>query len=229
MNNLVDYSMDQKMDRTQKRKIAIDSLGKFFLWGLSTIFLCIGGLLTYILFDWFTGILLLFSFCSYVIWYSFFLKRKNAFGVILGGLPGALPLLIGYAGTGYAFSHTVNLLFVYMMLWQPAHFWLLALHAKADYKKANLPVLPLVYGDKMTNYFIYIYSVGLIPISLMSCFTEQLHHISYLIIFALGIFFLLNVFYALEKTKKYKKAFKASLTYLMGYMSVFLFDILIFR
>ena len=227
MNNLIDYTLDQKMGRTQERKILIDSFGKNFLWGLSTICLVIGNLFAYLFFDWLTVVLLLCAFFSYVIWYSIFLKRKDAFGVILGGLPGALPLPIGYVGAGYGFSPIIAFLFTYMMLWQPAHFWLLALYRKKEYDKADIPILPLVYGDKVTAYFIYIYSLVLIPISLISCFTAQLHWVSYIIIFALGVYFLLNTFYALEKTKKYQKAFKASLVYLLGYMCMFLFDTLL--
>ena len=226
VNNLIDYLMDRKMERTRERQAAIDHFGKVFLWGLAFIFCFTGSLISYIFFSPLTLGLLLLSFFSYVIWYSAFLKKRDAFGVILGGLPGALPIPIGCSATGHGISGTALLLFTFMMFWQPPHFWLLALHTKDDYRRAGIPILPLVYGDRITRYFIYIYAVVLIPISLVTCFTAELNPISHLIVFALGVYFLMSIFRALEVTKEYKIAFRASLVYLLGYMGVFLLDVL---
>ena len=228
MNNLIDYSMDKKMPRTQERSTMIDSLGKNLLWGISLIFLFVGILITYLFFDLLTLGLLLFSFFSYVIWYTLFLKRKNAFGVILGGLPGALPLLIGYASTEAKFSMVILFMFLYMMLWQPPHFWLLSLVLKEDYKRGGVPTLPLVYGDTVTKYFIYIYSLSLLPISLFTCFLVNSSLLAYIIVFSLGAYFLFMVIQSLEKTKNYRQGFRSSIIYMLGYMFTFFFDSIFF-
>ena len=83
-NNLLDYDMDRKMNRAIDRQLAIDTLGKDFLWGFVAIILIIITFLTLFVFNYWILLLLLITFFSYTIWYTLFLKRNGPFGVILG-------------------------------------------------------------------------------------------------------------------------------------------------
>ena len=225
MNNLLDYPYDEKMTRTRSRTEAIDFLGKSALWGISSILIVISLLVAYLFFD---GLLVFFllvaTIFSYVVLYSLFLKRISPFGVVLGGLPGAIPLLIGYAISGVEFNFMIWLMFTFMMLWQPAHFWALTLKIKEEYSNAGVPVLPLVHGSKITKYYIYLYSLPLLIISLLTCYAAESDSFIYLSILLLNIYYFSITYYSLEKTHNYNKAFKSSLVYMGGYMLVITFN-----
>ena len=223
MNNLLDYSYDKKMVRTRYRTKAIDFLGKNLLWGFSSVLVLMSFLAAYLFLNNLVIYLLTITVFSYVIIYSIFLKRISPFGVILGGLPGAIPLLIGYAVSGTEFNSVIWLMFTFMMLWQPAHFWALTLKIKEEYSDAGIPVLPLVYGDEVTKYYIYLYSLPLIVISLFTCYVAESGLFIYLSILLLNLYYFFVTYYSLEKTHDYQQAFSSSLVYMGGYMLVFIF------
>ena len=224
MNNLLDYSDDKKMLRTRSRTVAIDSLGKELLWVFSSVLVLVSLFTAYVFFETIVFYLLSITIFSYVVAYSLFLKKRSPFGVILGGLPGAIPLLIGYAVSGANFNSMIWLMFAFMMLWQPAHFWALSLKIKEDYRKAGIPILPLVYGKEVTKYYIYLYSFPLIMVSLATCYAIESSLFIYLIILLLNLYYFYITYHSLEKTCNYQRAFKSSLVYMGGYMTTFIFS-----
>ncbi len=229
INNLLDHFQDEKMDRTRDRKEVIDFLGKEFLWGFSIILFLVSSGISFLVFGYLIFFLFMIAFFSYVIWYTIFLKRKNPFGVVLGGLPGALPILIGHIAANMEIFLEGWLLFAFMMLWQPPHFWVLSLKIKGEYQNANIPVLPNVYGIQITKYFVYIYAFSLIPISLFFSLVVHLKIWSMIGIFIAGVYYLLITMNALEKEKNYQRAFKASLVYMLSFMVLILIDRLYIR
>ena len=224
MNNLLDYSDDIKMSRTQSRSEAIESLGKDFLWMFSSILVVVSLFMAYVFFEIIVFYLLGITIFSYVILYSLFLKKRSPFGVILGGLPGAIPLLIGYAVSDAEFNAMIWLMFAFMMLWQPAHFWALSLKIKEDYQKAGIPVLPLVYGKEVTKYYIYLYGFPLALVSLATCYVIESSLLIYLVVLLLNLYYFYITYHSLEKTYDYQKAFKSSLVYMGGYMTISIFS-----
>jgi len=135
------------------------------------------------------ALLILLAILSYTVLYTLYLKRSSPYGTILGGLPGALPVLIGYSAIDPGLGIGAWILFIFMILWQPPHFWALAQMYKDDYKKANIPVMPVVFGSNYTNIFILLYSISLIPLSLSLWFFGICSEYYAILVLIVGIYF----------------------------------------
>ena len=218
--------IDAKMPRTVKRDAAIRHLGEKKLWTITSIVLIACIVSAYLFLSAYTAICLFAASASYVVWYTLFLKRRNPFGAILGGIPGALPILVGSYGVSDRFALDSWLLFWFMMLWQPPHFWALTLKIEEDYKAAGIPVLPVVYGQEYTEVFIYLYGITLLPVSLMLGHFSGYSLFYLLSAVVLGVYYLLVTFYTIRVSKNYGLAFKTSLVYLTLLMIVIIVDIL---
>ena len=223
-NNLLDYNIDHKMDRAKDRHVAINYLGNRLLWGISFILLFVAILLILLFFNVTILILSIFSFFAYVIWYTLFLKRNGPFGVILGGLPGSLPILIGALANKTTIDFSVWLFFALLMLWQPPHFWALSLKMKDEYKNANIPVLPNIYSFTVTKYFIYLYAFSLLPVSALLLFITNTSLLLQILGLLLNIYYLIVTVYVLEKKGNYYASFQASLVYIFGLTSILLWN-----
>jgi protoheme IX farnesyltransferase len=122
----------------------------------------------------------------------------------------------------------VLVLFVFMMLWQPPHFWALAQYLSEDYKKGGFPVMPVVYGQEYTNYLISIYSLTLLPVSLYFWIVGLASNFYAVIAIILGIYFLYQVFISFKNKKFYKNVFISSIFYML-FINIFLsVDIIFF-
>ncbi len=170
INNVLDRDIDRLMVRTSRRPTVTGEITPKEGTVVALILILLG-LFMVLLFGGVIPFLLnLLAVVSYDFLYTLILKRKNPFGVILGGLPGALPTLIGYYSTSGKFDVLSLTLFYFMFLWQPPHFWALAIKYKDDYAKAKLPVLPLVYGDRFTKLQSLLHSILLVPSVLIPVF-----------------------------------------------------------
>lgn len=227
MNNLLDYDMDKAMPRTRWRAELIDRHGKKKLWFIAFTgallsfvpLLCYGRIIATVL----TAI----AIGSYSLWYTLYLKRRGPFGAIVGGLPGALPVLIGAYGLTDRFAPDIWLLFAFMMLWQPAHFWALTLKIQDEYQKGGVPVLPLVYGDQYTRLFILLYGMSLPPLALAVGLSAG-YSLLYLIGSSLAsLYYVVHTVRGIYKKEKYGKAFFASIIYMLIVMLLLNIDILL--
>ena len=101
-----------------------------------------------------------------------FLKKATPQNIVIGGAAGAMPPLIGWVATTGSISHEPLLLFLFIFLWTPPHFWSLAIITKDDYAKASIPMFPVLYGVKKTRRSILHYTVILIIFSQVISFSE---------------------------------------------------------
>ena len=101
-----------------------------------------------------------FYFFIYTIW----LKRKTPQNIVIGGAAGALPPVIGWTIATGTISIEPIILFLIIFLWTPSHFWALSLYKSGDYKKAKIPMLPVIAGTKTTKTNILLYSFAMLPI-----------------------------------------------------------------
>ncbi|GGH74354.1 protoheme IX farnesyltransferase [Pullulanibacillus pueri] len=167
LNNFIDRDIDQLMERTRERPSATGTLiPRQVLWAgiimstLGTILLFMGSPVSAIF-----GLIGLFV---YVVIYTMWLKRTHSINTIVGGVSGAVPPLIGWAAIDPSLSSMVPwLLFLFMFLWQPPHFLALALKRVEEYRRAGIPMLPVVAGFEVTKRQMIIYVAALIPASLM--------------------------------------------------------------
>ena len=113
--------------------------------------------------------LLAFTILFYVVVYTAWLKRRTPHNIVIGGAAGALPPVIGWAAATGGIGLEPLVLFLIVFLWTPPHFWALALNRSDDYARAGVPMLPVVAGRAATKRQILIYSLLLVPASLLPC------------------------------------------------------------
>jgi protoheme IX farnesyltransferase len=229
MNNLLDYNMDKNMGRTLWRSEIIDRFGKTTLWILA-LGMSLASFVPLVLFErWLAAGFTLAAILSYAVWYTLYLKRKGPFGAIVGGLPGALPVLIGAAAISDRFAPDVWLLFAFMMLWQPAHFWALTLKIQGEYAKGGVPVLPLVYGNDYTRLYILIYGLSLPPLALAVGLSA-----GYGLVYLIGsgiasAYYVIRTVRGIFRQEQYGRAFFASIIYMLVIMILLNVEILLPR
>lgn len=192
-NQIIEKDLDKLMIRTGGRPLPLNILNRKEALTYC-IFLLLGGI--FILGYWvnvLSGILGGISVVLYTLAYTP-LKRKTPFSVFIGAFPGAIPTLIGgvAASEGFGeFSFHAWLLFAVQFMWQFPHFWAIAWVSHDDYKKAGFFMLPSLGGrDKSSAFQIVIYTLFLIPVSLLPSVFDISNFISGIFVFLFGLFFL---------------------------------------
>ena len=218
INNIIEREKDELMERLAKRVEALKLVGIKFLSFFATLLIVFSLGISFVFINNLNCVLILLAIFSYTIYYTLFLKRSSPFGTVLGGIPGALPVIIGYSAIQPEISFRyldILVLFVFMMVWQPPHFWSLAQYLSDDYKKAGFPTMPIVYGQKYTNYLISIYSSALLPISLYFWIVGIASNFYACVAIFTGMLFLYLVFVSFRKTHYHKNVFLFSIFYML--------------
>ncbi len=228
INNLIEKDSDKLMKRLSSRVESLNLIGSTNLTIIASFLITFSLGISFFKINIINFYFTLAAILSYTIYYTLFLKKSSPFGTVLGGIPGALPVLIGFASISPDLSISfVNgiVMFTFMMLWQPPHFWLLAQFLAEDYKNAGFPVMPIVYGKTYTDYLIMIYSLSLIPFSLyfwVIGIASKFYAITALII---GLTFLFSVYKTFKSKQSYKTAFIFSIFYMLILHTVLIIDI----
>lgn len=167
LNCVYDRDIDYMMTRTRKRPIPSNRVQPSH----ALIFAAVLGILSFALLAVFanllTALLAMSGIVVYMLIYTHWLKRRTTQNIVIGGLAGSIPPLVGWSAVTGDLSLSPWLLFVIIFLWTPPHFWSLALMIKEDYAEVNVPMLPVVKGEEATVEQIWIYSWFLIPCSLL--------------------------------------------------------------
>lgn len=160
-NNYIDRMSDQKMKRTQNRPLAKGSISHYKAL-IFAFFLGISGIAILAIFTNLVATLIALSgFVIYVFLYSFF-KYHTTLATLIGSISGAIPPVVGYAAVSHTLDKGGVLLFLILVLWQMPHFYAIALYRMEDYKRANIPVLPLVKGILATKVHMLLYIIAFI-------------------------------------------------------------------
>ncbi len=167
VNMYIDRDIDGLMTRTRKRPIPSGRVpakhAAIFGW---TLGMASGPWLLFTVNEWAAG-LALGAFAFYVFVYSMFLKRRTVQNTVVGGIAGALPPLIGWAAITNSVTIEGALLFAIVFFWQPPHFWALALGLADDYRAVNVPMMPVVMGERETKRQTLLYSALTLLITLI--------------------------------------------------------------
>jgi heme o synthase len=137
--------------------------------------------------------LLALSIGFYVFVYTMWLKRRTPQNIVIGGAAGAFPPVIGWAAVTGSVDLIPLLLFAIIFIWTPPHFWSLALFANDDYRRAKVPMLPVVAGSKETRRQIVLYTLVLVPLSLAPWFLGFSGPVYAVAASVLGVGFLVSV------------------------------------
>lgn len=226
VNHLVDRQIDTKMARTFNRPVATGRLAPInaILFAAMLGLLGMGILLIFV--NALTAWLTLASLLGYAVVYTLFLKRATPQNIVIGGLAGAAPPLLGWtAVTGEIHGYGLLLVLI-IFAWTPPHFWALAVHRKEEYAKAKVPMLPVTHGDKYTRLHILLYTLILLAVSLMPFVTHMSGWLYLLGALVLGFGFLYwaIVLYIGKKPDAGMDTFKYSIIYLMALFVVMLVD-----
>lgn len=168
LNQAQEWVIDQRMDRTKNRPVPLKKISPFQAYALAFLFLIFGCGVLFLLNPLTAGLAVL-TLILYNGFYTLWWKKYLKYGAVLGALPGALPPVIGYSlGDSNILNGQSVYLFFLLFFWQMPHFWSLAIRYKEDYKKAGLPVLPVVDSYEKTLYHIGFYMLAYLGLALIS-------------------------------------------------------------
>jgi len=167
LNHIVDQKIDAQMARTYNRPLAKGRINNSQAIFFSLLLATSGFVLLYFEVNPLTAWLTLGSLFGYAVVYTLVLKRLTPQNIVIGGLAGAMPPLLGWTSiTGELHPHAYFLVMI-IFTWTPPHFWALAIHRKDDYARVNIPMLPVTHGSKFTKTTIVLYTVLLLLVCLL--------------------------------------------------------------
>ena len=164
LNMWYESDLDALMSRTCLRPIPTGKVNK----NQALIFGITLSVISVVALDYFTNRvsagILLFTIIFYVLIYTIWLKKRTSQNIVIGGAAGALPPVIGWTIATGSLSLEPLVFFLIIFYWTPSHFWALSLYKSEDYKKANIPMLPLTNGIESTKVNIFVYSLIMLPV-----------------------------------------------------------------
>src|ERR1035437_9310455 len=167
INMWYDRDIDAVMHRTRNRPIPAGRIAPRAALGYG-ITLAVGSVIVMgLATNAVAALALAFSILFYVFVYTMWLKRSTPHNIVIGGAAGAFPPVIGWAAVTGSITMVPLILFAIIFVWTPPHFWSLALWSNADYQRAGVPMLPVVAGAKATRRQIVLYTLLLVPVTLL--------------------------------------------------------------
>ena len=190
INQWVDRDIDKIMLRTKERPIPSGRVDPAEAITFSLVMSLISVILLGLSSNWLAAFLLAFTIFFYAVIYSIFLKRKTIQNIVIGGIAGSLPPVIGWVAMTGGIELLPCLLFLIIFLWTPPHFWALALVKSEDYARAKIPMMPNIAGIQSTKFQIVIYSFLLLLSSILPSAFGFSGNIYILVSLPLGLIFL---------------------------------------
>jgi protoheme IX farnesyltransferase len=219
INCLYDRDIDRVMVRTQGRPIPAGRIQPVQALVFAVV-LAVGALvlqswrvnLLSALLEW-AGILV------YVLVYTHWLKRSSSQNIVIGGAAGAIPPLVGWAAVTGTLSPCAWILFAIVFIWTPPHFWALALMVREDYAQVGVPMLPVVAGSELTTQQMLLYTLLLVPTSLLLVYpcgvVGGLYALMALILGGVFLYKVLQLFHQPQAVDLARSVFKYSIVYLL--------------
>ncbi|MDA9063052.1 heme o synthase [Candidatus Pelagibacter sp.] len=233
LNMWYESDLDALMTRTCLRPIPTGKINR----KQALIFGVLLSIISVVALNYFTNLLsaslLLFTIFFYLFIYTIWLKKKTPQNIVIGGVAGALPPVIGWTIATNTISLEPLTLFLIIFFWTPSHFWALSLYKADDYKKAKIPMLPLTDGIEKTKVHIFIYSLLMLPVitfPYLINFSGLTYFIPVLILTIYYIYICFDLYKHKKNRfdlKKAKKVFAYSILYLFLIFVLFLIDSLI--
>jgi heme o synthase len=193
INMWYDRDIDAVMKRTAMRPVAAGRIEPGSALGFGVVLAICSVLLMAVVANAVAAGVLAASIGFYVFIYTMWLKRRTPQNIVIGGAAGAFPAVIGWAAATGNISALPLLLFAIVFFWTPPHFWSLSLYASDDYKRAGVPMLPVVKGARHTRVCVFVYTLVLLTVSLLPYWAGLMGRIYGVSALALGVGF---VYYA---------------------------------
>ena len=167
VNRLADRDIDARVGRTRGRPIVAGRVKPVQALIFGIVLGVIAAVQLWITVNGLAAALSVLGLLGYVLLYSAWLKRRTPQNIVIGGVAGAIPPLVGWAAAAGSLSVDALFPFLVIFLWTPPHFWALALLISDDYEKTGIPMMPVVRGEEYTRNRILLYTVLLVAFTLV--------------------------------------------------------------
>ncbi|HHW4669803.1 MAG TPA: heme o synthase [Xylella fastidiosa subsp. multiplex] len=230
INQLLDAKIDAQMARTSWRPLVVGKVRPVQVLVFAGVLITLSMTILTLWVNLITAVLTFTSLIGYAVIYTVYLKRMTSQNIVIGGLAGAMPPMLGWAAvTGLSTAAdwmNASLLVAIIFVWTPPHFWALAIFRRADYAKASIPMLPVTHGVQHTSRQILLYTVILSVVTLLPVATGM-SGVFYLgAALVLDAVFLWYAWRLLDPPDELfaMKTFGYSIVYLMALFAFLMFD-----
>ena len=166
-NQLYERDVDANMKRTRSRPFVTGRFQADWIWlGGIALFLLLALAAAAVATNWLATFFVFMGAFTYGVVYTVWLKRRTSLNIVIGGLAGSFAVLAGSAAAGATFSPVAFIIAGVLFLWTPPHFWALAFACKEDYRRAGIPMLPVVVEDNTATLTILAHTVALVALSI---------------------------------------------------------------
>ena len=190
INQIIDRNIDANMARTSNRPLPQGEITTFNASLFAFALMIVGTAILVSQVNTLTAVLTVASLIGYAFIYTVFLKRATPQNIVIGGLAGAAPPLLGWTSVTNSIDPNALLLVLIIFVWTPPHFWALAIYRKEDYARESIPMLPVTHGVRFTKLQIILYTVLLVLVSLLPYIVLMSGNIYLFSALGLGIFYL---------------------------------------
>lgn len=226
INCLIEQEIDAKMARTRARPLP---RGELTSWQTVVFAGVIGGIGMFLLYGYVNALtmwLTFGTFVGYAIIYTVVLKPATPQNIVIGGLSGAMPPLLGWTAVTGEVAPEALLLVLIIYAWTPPHFWALALYRTEDFTRAGLPMLPVTHGQKFTRLHVLLYTLILIASTLLPFvygMSGWIYLAAALVLDGMFLYYAVRI-YAAYSDRLAQQTFRFSVVYLAGLFTALLLD-----
>jgi len=221
INMWFDRDIDAAMTRTRRRPLPAGRIPPWHALALGIALNAVAFVVLWKFANPLAAALALFGAAFYVFVYTMWLKRSTPQNIVIGGAAGAIPPLVGWAAAAGHLDLTALSLFAVVLFWTPPHFWALAQLIKADYARANIPMLPVVAGERTAKRQSIVYAILTAAVSLVPFFTGAAGTVYLAGALVLGAGFVGIAVLDLEGRRWTRRLFAFSLVYLALLFTLF--------
>ena len=226
VNHFFDKQIDAKMNRTSKRPLVMGHISDRQAIIFSVLLYASGSIMLLNFTNFLTWLLTTLTFIFYGFIYTKYLKYMTSQNIVIGGLAGAMPTLLGWSAITNSIEPNALLLVLIIMVWTPPHFWALAVYRVEDYSEAEVPMLPVQKGVAFTKQHILLYTFLLIACTMLPYAVQMFGEIYLISALVLGLIFLIYSFrlYKDETNAIAMPTFAYSIIYLAALFAAMLID-----
>ena len=226
VNHFFDKQIDAKMNRTSKRPLVLGHISDKQAIIFSVLLYASGSIMLLNFTNFLTWLLTTLTFIFYGFIYTKYLKYMTSQNIVIGGLAGAMPPLLGWSAITNTIEPNALLLVLIIMVWTPPHFWALAVYRVEDYSEAEVPMLPVQKGVVFTKQHILLYTFLLIACTMLPYAVQMFGEIYLISALVLGLIFLIYSFrlYKDETNAIAMPTFAYSIIYLAALFAAMLID-----
>lgn len=226
INQVIDRKADAAMTRTDQRPLPQGELSAFHASCFALVIGILGAVILFLFINTLTMILTLASLVGYAFIYTVYLKRATPQNIVIGGLAGAAPPLLGWASISNTIDPHALLLVLIIFVWTPPHFWALAIYRKDEYAKESIPMLPVTHGVAFTKLQIVLYTIILFIVSILPyivLMSGGIYLVSAVILSSIFLYYSIKLYFS-DDDAIAMKAFNFSIYYIFLIFVALLLD-----